>query len=276
MTNVQRIRDAVLVAVVTLLCAISLKTFVVEAYRIPSGSMENTLLVGDLVLVDKLAYGLRTPGVLPLTERRIPSLPLLSFGHVRRGDVIVFEFTHRSPDGLPADLLYYVKRCIGIPGDTIAIRRGRVFVNGLEMLPPSTVIAPRFRRIMHREAMFPEGAGFTDIDYGPLRVPKKGDSLSLSPQTLPALRTLIAREGHAVDIATDGSVLIDGAPRNAYVVESDYYFVLGDHRDNSADSRMWGYVGREDIVGEAFLVYWSTVDDDGTHVRWDRVGSFVR
>jgi len=278
----RRTGEALLVAVVTIACAFLLRTFVVEAYRIPSASMENTLLIGDLVLVNKLSYGLRTPGLFPFSSIRLTPSYLVSAGNVQRGDVIVFEFTMRSPDGLPADLSYYVKRCVGIPGDTVEIRQGRVFVNGLEMLPPSTVINPQFRRTLRREATFPEGAGFTDLDYGPIRVPHAGDVVPLTPETMKIIRPIILHEGHNVWKNPGGEIRLDGNPADTYTVRGDYYFVLGDHRDNSSDSRMWGFVEHEEIVGEAMMVYWSTEDDRRRDVgafrvvRWNRIGTLVR
>jgi signal peptidase I len=281
LTSSRKYLDAALVGVATLFCALLLKVFVVEAFRIPSSSMENTLQIGDLVLVNKLAYGLRTPGVLPFTSVAVTPHRLLTARDVRRGDVIVFEFTLRTSDGLPADVLYYVKRCVGLPGDTVELRNGQLFINGRELLAPSTALGPSFMETATREARFPEGAGFTDRDYGPIRVPKAGDTIVLDRATAGFWMPLLQREHRTVEFDAEGIVFVDGEPRTSVTLNEDMYFVLGDHRDNSWDSRMWGFVPRRDVVGEALVVYWSMREPDerggdGGGVRWDRIGTLVR
>jgi signal peptidase I len=92
---------------------------------------------------------------------------------------------------------------------------------------------------------------------------------------------ILSRDGHIVEIRLNGSVLVDGTARSSMILDSDHYFVLGDHRDNSADSRMWGFVRHEEIIGEALMVYWSARETDdhgngGGAVRWDRIGTLIR
>lgn len=258
--------------VITVALALILKTFVVEAFRIPSGSMENTLLVGDFLLVNKLAYGLKTPRYLPLTTQAIPSVTFPAFRSVSRGDVLVFEYPGKRGDVTRDGPVYFIKRCIGLPGDTVAINSGTVIINGREVLMP-----------MHAKSA--EGWLFHDREvYGPVIVPKKGEVLHLTAENAGSLRNFLEREHHLLDIAPDGRILIDGVEANTYRVERDYYFVLGDNRGNSLDSRAWGFVPEDAIVGEALLVYWSwdpEVSDDGHHakvgsIRWDRIGMLIR
>ena len=120
----------------TLVVALLLKTFVIEAFRIPSGSMENTLQIGDFILVSKLAYGLRTPQYLPLTNLRLSTVALPLFGSVQRGDVIVFEYPgNHAIEG--EEQVNYIKRCVGLPRDTVRLVHGVVVVNGRMLtLPP--------------------------------------------------------------------------------------------------------------------------------------------
>jgi signal peptidase I len=110
---------------ITLLVALVLKLFVVEAYRIPSTSMENTLQVGDFLLVNKLAYGLHTPRRIPFTSTSLSSFTLPLFRGVHRGDVVVFEFPGGRDEVKPSESVNYIKRCIGLPGDTVEIRFGK-------------------------------------------------------------------------------------------------------------------------------------------------------
>jgi len=269
----------------TILVAFLLKTFVVEAFRIPSGSMENTLLVGDFLLVNKMAYGLKTPRYFPLTNLAVPSLTLPAFGSVKRGDVVVFEYPGKRVESDGNEPVYYIKRCIGIPGDTIAIRSGEVSVNRRGVLPPSfgkSSYAGQSRRI--DPAI---GTGMDPIDadnFGPIIVPKKGDVIALTPASAPQWKEFIGREHHKLQIGQDGKVLIDGVESSAYTVRENYYFMLGDNRGNSLDSRFWGFVPEGKIVGEALVIYWSWDPEDPgsglqervSKIMWSRVGRLIR
>jgi signal peptidase I len=271
---------------ITLLAALVLKLFVVEAYRIPSTSMENTLQIGDFLLVNKLAYGLHTPRRLPLTSTSLSSFTLPLFRNVHRGDVIVFEFPGNRNEVIPSEPVNYIKRCIGIPGDTIEIRSGKVFVNSLE-----TSFPLHGRRTNHANdntlqrniEMFPDNSTFSDVNYGPVVVPKRGDAIKIDPSSLSLWHIFIEREGHTIQFNAD-TVLIDRAPESIYHVQKDYYFVLGDNRDNSMDSRYWGFVPADHLVGEALFIYWSwdsevpvySISEKYSTIRWDRIGTLIR
>lgn len=123
--------------------------------------------------------------------------------------------------------------------------------------------------------VFPSGSGFGRDNYGPIYVPARGDTLLLTPENWPAYKALITRyEGHEAYLYPDGSFEIDGAATNRYVVEQDYFFVLGDNRDSSADSRVWGYVPMNHIVGKAVVVYFSWDEQQGA-VRYERMMSRI-
>jgi signal peptidase I len=257
---------------VTIAVALFLKTFVVEAFRIPSGSMENTLLVGDFLLVNKLAYGLKTPRYIPLTTKAIPSVAIPAFGSVRRGDVLVFEYPGKRPDVDGNGPLYFIKRCVGLPGDTIAIHSGQVTINGRQVLLPA-------------HAKLIDGVRYAaGADYGPTFVPRKGDLIHLTPQSVPAWKDFLEREHHSIEVSQDGNVIVDGREQREYPVERNYYFVLGDNRGNSLDSRSWGFVPEDAIIGEALFVYWSwdpELSNNGVratsgNIRWDRIGMLIR
>ena len=271
----------------TILVAFLLKLFVVEAFRIPSGSMENTLLVDDFLLVNKLAYGLKTPRYAPFTNLAIPSFTLPLFRSVRRGDVVVFEFPGKHSGELPSGPEYYVKRCIGLPGDAIAIRSGYVMVNGREVLLPSHAKSSMISGTVQPDVADMEEGSHLAIDgnnFGPTIVPKKGDMIRLTSSTIASWKKLIERERHTVEVSSSGSITIDGVETSHYVVEHDYYFMLGDNRGNSLDSRFWGFVPNDHILGEALLLYWSwdpecTGDDahnQSVSIRWNRIGTLIR
>jgi signal peptidase I len=279
--------EFVKVVAMTVLVALILKTFVVEAYRIPSGSMENTLLVGDFLIVNKLAYGIRTPSHVPFTNVAMPTLRMPLFGYVRRGNVVVFEYPGSYDEIRPPTLVNYVKRCIGLAGDTVRIIHGRVIVNGTPLdLPPHAkpVDQDEFFSRSRKATSFPPGSSYTQLDYGPIVIPKRGEIVRLDSNSLTRWKILIEREGHRVFLDDGQQVFVDGQKTDQYVIQRNYYFMLGDNRDNSLDSRYWGFVPEDNIVGEALLVYWSWNTDSSARsvmaksskVRWNRIGTIIK
>jgi signal peptidase I len=254
---------------IAVLLALFLKIAVLDACRIPTRSMERTILEGDFILVNKIAYGARTPDVGPFTNLRIPPFRLPGVARPGRGDVLVFQYPGGPDEPKPAQTGHFVKRCIALPGDTVAIDQGHVWVNGGEILPP------RQARIEPLPVQH---------SYGPVRVPKKGDVVPLSGLSVDRWRILIAREGHIVGTTDRGETLIDGLLCSTYQIENDYYFVLGDNRNDSYDSRFWGFLPENLILGRAMMVYWSwderSVDRSFfprlLSVRWERLGTIIR
>jgi signal peptidase I len=298
-----------------LVVALLLRALFFEAYRIPSTSMEDTLLVGDFLLVSKLHVGARLFG------HRLPAL-----GAVERGDVVVFNY----PPGLEprvADRMPYIKRLVGMPGDTLALARKRLVVNRdtlgeppearrywaarleaegraaaaiiesalrlpeplhplgprtwllnataatadtLAHLPGVVSVEPFVRDPADGSAAFPQALGFSLDDYGPVVVPRRGLTVRLDDETWPLYRVAIERdEGYAVERTAEG-FLVGGVPSETYTFTQDYYFALGDNRDDSADSRTWGFVPASHLIGKAVVLYFSW-DDAAQSVRWDRV-----
>jgi signal peptidase I len=262
----------------TILVALLLKTAVVDAVRIPTRSMEGTLVPGDFVLVNKVVYGARTPDALPFTRISLPSLHLPGLTTPRRGDVIVFSYP-----GDPAELqgthtVRLVKRCVAVPGDTVLVAGEIVYCNG-GAVPPVRPGAGE-RNASHEET----GAGEAGTAVRSLVVPARGKLLDVRGPDADFWRTLISREGHSVGVNDRGETIIDGSVQEAYRVEQDYYFVLGDNRAESLDSRSWGLVPANRIIGKAMIVYWSVSHPmaDGSPesgflgIRWNRIGTLVR
>lgn len=213
---------------VAILLFLIIRTFAVEAFKIPTGSMENTLLVGDFLLVNKAVYGAQ----VPFTDLRLPA-----FDRPERGDVVVFEY--------PLDRKKnYVKRVIGLPGDTLEMRAGRLYLNGGE-LPESYV-----------QHIQPNG-DYYDPQF-------EWQRYHLAPDR---------------DPSTYRPTRDDWGP---IVVPKDNYFVMGDNRDNSQDSRYWGFVDRKLIKGRPLIIYYSFDKSTLrpvpwlTEVRWKRVGNLIR
>ncbi len=281
-----KLREYAEMILITILVAFFLRTFVVEAYRIPTGSMENTLLVGDFILVNKLLYGSTTPKSIPFTNISVPHVKLPRLAAPARGDVIVFEFPGERDEIHPRRVVNYVKRCVAVPGDTIEIVDKVFYVNGQRFPNPAgvqfdTPLTPP--KQAPNERIFPPRSGYNEDNYGPILVPAKGSVLTLSRENVQRWKTFIEREGHAVEHEDGGKILVDGLESDSYTVERDYYFVVGDNRDNSLDSRFWGFLPEENIVGQATLIYWSwnqdiaflnLLDKIGS-IRWERIGNLI-
>ncbi len=205
-----------------ILIVLLLRSFLVEPFRIPSGSMMPTLLDGDFILVNKYTYGIR----LPVINKKI-----LDVDTPNRGDVIVFRFP-KNPS------IDYIKRIVGLPGDRISYRGKVVYVNG--------------------EPMKQELQG----SY-------LGEGTALS-MTGASLRTERLGEVEHQILARPERLAGDGEFR----VPEGHFFVMGDNRDNSNDSRFWGTVPEENLVGKAFMIWmnWDKVDNT---IRWNRLGSSI-
>ncbi len=240
-------------------------TFVIQNTRIPTGSMEDTILVGDFVLVNKFIYGSSSPKYIPFTEVEIPHFTLPAIKEPKAGDIVVFEYPGDRDLLVARELgVNYVKRCIGTPGDTIQIINKVVFVNGKEFwIPPHIKYKSPFSKPagMVNPGIFPPGMPWNEDNYGPLVVPHKGYKIRLALDNVQQWRTTIDREfGKRVVDVKNGVVTIEGVPVSSYTFKKDYFFMMGDNRDDSADSRFWGFVPRDFVVGEAFITLFS----------WDR------
>jgi len=240
-------------------------TFVIQNTRIPTGSMEGTILVGDFVLVNKFIFGSSSPKYIPFTEIEIPYFRLPAIREPRRKDIVVFEYPGDRDQLVPNELgVNYVKRCIGLPGDTVQIINKVVFVNGKEFwIPPHIKYLNPYAKPKEyvEPRIFPKGMPWNEDNYGPLIVPRKGYRIRLTPDNVEQWRTIIDREYGKRVVDIEGNVVtIEGMPVTYYTLKKDYYFMMGDNRDDSLDSRFWGFVSRDMIVGEAFITLFS----------WDR------
>ncbi len=202
-----------------------LRSFVAEPFRIPSNSMMPTLLTGDFILVNKFAYGLR----MPITNQKF-----IGTGEPARGDVVVFH----PPQHPDQD---WIKRVIGLPGDTIAYRDDTVYVNG--------------------QALKYRGAG---------RYVGKGHGIEMSGARL--LTEELPGRPHAVLERDDMPYFVQG--EGQWTVPAGNYFVMGDNRDNSEDSRFWGVLPEANLRGKAFLV-WMNWDRTAGGVDFNRIGSRI-
>jgi signal peptidase I len=243
-------------------------TFIIQNTRIPTGSMEDTILVGDFVLVNKFIYGSSSPKYIPFTEIEIPFFRLPAFKDPQRKDIVVFEYPGDRDQLFASERgVNYVKRCIGIPGDTIEIKDKVVFVNGEQFWIPPFIkyYKGRYGNYLKpipngvtEPRIFPKGMPWNEDNFGPLVIPRKGSTIPLNKYNVEQWRTIIDREyGERVVDMRDDVVTINGVPVSSYTFKKDYYFMMGDNRDDSLDSRFWGLVSRDMVVGEAFIVLFS-------------------
>lgn len=231
----------------------------IASFVVPTGSMEATVMTGDFLFVNKFVYGPSTPQMIPILNIPLPYYRFPGIREPKKGDVIVFIFPGNRDEAKPQEFQYYLKRCVATAGDTLMIRNKQVFVNGVASPLPadgriSNFIAGAESDDQYRT--FPIGLNFTRDNYGPIRIPKKGDAIALTLSNLAQWEIFIRREGHEVG-ANGEQVMIDGKATSSYTVQRDYCFGMGDNRDNSLDSRYWGFVPVQDVVGTPLIVYWS-------------------
>jgi signal peptidase I len=242
-----------------LIAVLLINSFVMASFEVPTPSMENTVMAGDRLFVNRFVYGGSTPYTIPFTSIRIPHLRVPGFRNVRRGDAIVFDWPGERDRKDKPEQVFYLKRCIGLPGDTVRIEQRTVYVNDRRLPLPEHAQFLRqqpFPAVFPDHAIFPRGSAYNGDNWGPVLIPRCGDRIALNASNVDQWEVFIAREGHEVRSSGD-TILLDGVPATDYTVARDYVFAMGDNRDNSLDSRYWGFVPAEDIIGTPMMVYWS-------------------
>jgi signal peptidase I len=248
------------ILVLVLILALVLKAFIVDAFKIPTGSMKDTLLEGDYLLVNKSAYTISTPHQIPFLEKRLSRTELISTGKPEFNDVVAFEIPadYYNPDSEEYSIL--IKRIIGLPGDTIEIKDQILFINHKKYRTPSYINLNLNEAPIENvnKDLFPYNNKWSLENYGPIIIPRKGMKVELNPKNILMWQNAINTDYGKKVISVEGTVInLDNHAIREYVFKKDYYFVLGDNRKNSIDSRYFGYVPEEWIIGKAFIIYWS-------------------
>ena len=220
----QKVKDFFREAGIVLIGFLLLNNFVIASFMVPTGSMENEVMTGDFLMVNKFIYGGCSPRNIPFTDVRLPWFRLPAFKSVHRGDVIVFEFPGYREEVHPEAFTYYLKRCMGVSGDTLRVINRVVYING-ERAPMPRNMKFNYPRILPpdyaAERIFPPTAPFNEDNYGPLVIPYKWMKLILTANNLSMWDTFIQRDGHKATLAANGSILVDGVPNETYVVEKN-------------------------------------------------------
>ena len=246
--------------ILLLFLALLLKIFVVDAFKIPTGSMKNTLLEGDFILVNKLSYSFSTPHQVPFWGKRLDRMEIASTGKPEFNDVVAFEIPANFYDPAASDYSILIKRIIGLPGDTIELKDQELYINRIKYRTPSFIkINLNDKPFVKADSkIFPYDSKWNLENYGPIVIPKKGMTVELTPKNILQWQNAINSEQEKKAISVEGTVItLNGTPIRDYTFEKDYYFVLGDNRQNSIDSRYFGYVPEDWIIGKAVMIYWS-------------------
>jgi signal peptidase I len=377
--------DWISAILIALIFVIFIRTLFIEAYTIPTPSMENTLMVGDYLFVSKIAYGPKlpnTPLAFPFTHNSMPFSSKKSYSEkvkwsykrlkgirkIRHNDVVVFHFPEgdtvvpQFPDqnyytlankyGRPTILNQYdvitrpvdkrenfVKRCVALPGDSLLIKHSDIYINGIKLDIPASaqhnyyvrtakdrlnqkemdslgilsedkrynpnqdsyilnltqIQAQQLRELSSIKSVkklentnkkfspfsfFPYSQDFpwNEDNFGPLLVPAKEATVQLTRTNLPLYRRIIEAYEHNTVSLRDSVIYINQSPSESYTFNMDYYFMVGDNRHNSADSRIWGMVPEDHIVGKAIFV-WLSVDKaqkSFKKFRWKRMFKKIR
>lgn len=344
--------DAILFAVIA---ATLLRTFLIEAYTIPTSSMEKSLLVGDFLFVSKVSYGPRvpnTPVAFPLVHHTLPGTNSKAFsdviqwpyyrmkglGKIERNDCVVFNYPTddiQFPERPVDKKENYIKRCVGIPGDIIEIKKSDLYVNGspqektegmrtqfsyhvktdrtglnpkillknditegglvsakgdyiLHLNEENKAVVENFANVKsvqritepsnkYDSQVFPHSENYIwNVDnFGPLIVPGKGTTVELNKTNLCIYERIIeVYEHNSLELKED-KIYINGELTSSYTFQMDYYWMMGDNRHNSLDSRFWGFVPEDHVVGKALFI-WMSWDKNNGEVRWDRLFNGIK
>ena len=323
--NKRKIISETKAIVFIVLTVLLVKVTVLEAYIVPTGSMENTIMTGDFLIGSRFVFGMRTPDWIgiPYTDIGffIPYIKFPEFKIPTTGDVLIFKY--------PRDkYVKYVKRCVAGPGDTLIVREKKLYVNGVEVPMWENgkyLTAPMQKNYRQSDIFLSSETNINKDNIGPIYVPKSGDIFQIHEETnWRFLLPMILMEEHTATLENNeveyeftlqdpnelfrrkgkkdvyenyfpkGPLLtpwsksikdedfqflvIDGIPANEwteYKVSQNYYWAMGDNRDNSLDSRYWGYIPENNILGEALFTYFS-LDLESWMPRWDRIGTVLR
>lgn len=277
-----RIWDVLFAGCCLLFLLFLVQLFCFTSFKIPSDSMEPALRDGDRILVNKMIKGARLFDVFAaLNNEDVVIHRTLGFGNFKRNDILVFNFPYQMNrwDSIRMDVMqYYVKRCIALPGDTLEIRKGFYKIRGFIELLGCYEAQQYLAGLQHPEQhgvvvnTFPRDkqVGWNIHEFGPLLIPKEGQIVVMNNMNYLLYRQLISWEQKKKLRIKDGQIVLGDSVIAQYCFKKNYYFVSGDNMTNSRDSRYWGMLPEEYIVGKATRI-WYSKDKFTGKPRWNRI-----
>lgn len=263
-----------------IILAIVVRIFLLGAFRIPTSSMANTLLPGDFIIVNIAAYKIKTPNQIPVLGISIPSVNLFNLGEPELNDMIVFRFPSINNELAVYENSNLIKRIVALPGDTLQIVNRKIFINGNEITLPKTILysSENIKPAGEEdEEIYYGGSGWNSDNYGPVVIPAKGDTIKIDKSNLHIWKRLIVYEYEKKTVREEGSVItINDKPVREYVIQKNQYFVIGDNFNNSRDSRYFGFINEDMILGKAMFIYLSIDQKKSgeglfSGIRWGRI-----
>jgi signal peptidase I len=239
-----------------------LRFFVLEFSYVASGSMTSTLIKGDQILISKLHYFLGIPRRIPMTDILMPFNGAIKLNDVEIDDVVVFDFPYQY---LEHGEYPYVKRVVALPGDTVFVAGNTLYRNNMDNI---------MERVGENNYFYFDP--YQQYSSIPLVVPRQGAKIELTLNNFSLYEALVDYEGHRLEVE-NGKVLLDGKIIKYYTFESDCYFVMGDNRANSYDSRSWGFLPEKCIIGKAVVIIWSNSTDHNGYslTNYDRILTYI-
>lgn len=275
-----RALNAALAVCVLWMIVTGMQVFVFSSFKIPTNSMEPELLAGDNILVFKPLIGARLFNVpATLRNEQVDIYRMPGFRKIRRNDVLVFNYPYpEKRDKIEMHILkYYVKRCVGLPGDTLSVRKGWFRVEGYPGTLGNPAAQEKVGRLgkeafapgIYRSFPYDSLLDWNIQEFGPLYIPKAGDSIPLDRNRYCLYRRLIEWEQKGILTCRNSAVYLDNRRLGGYRFRKNYYFMAGDRGENSRDSRYWGLLPEDYIVGKVWMI-WRSADPLTGKYRWDR------
>jgi len=265
---------------IALVLAVVMRVFFFASFSIPSPSMEPSVLAGDQIIVSKLIPGPRVYKNFNFREGgKVETRRFKGRRAIRRNDVLVFNYPYTNWSKLEMDLsVNYLKRCVAIPGDTFYIDNGIYKVKGSDDILGNYRAQSVFSQTREEDIRpeifncFPGDTvyNWNVKNFGPLYVPRKGDTLQIDSKNILLYRKLIRYETDKEIETRNDMVFLDDKPLLSYVFQQNYYFMSGDLVQDSKDSRYWGLLPEDHIIGKAAIV-WKSKDRRTGKIRWDRI-----
>lgn len=283
---IRKVGKGAILFFIIIILTILMKVFLFASFKVPTPSMEPVIMSGDHILVNKLILGPRIyENIGFLRGKNTKMKRIRGLRKIKRNDVLVFDFPYKTPDKITqGGNLFYVKRCVAIPGDTLYIENGMYKVKGVQ---EALGCASRQKELAAMDELsfrddlrnvFPQDSTFfhwTIKGFGPLYVPAKGDKIKIDGTSILLYKNLIEYESGTIVSIKNGMIYLGDSILKNYQFQQDYYFMAGDLVHDSQDSRYWGLLPEDLIIGKATIV-WKSEDMNTGKYRWSRFLKIIK